>query len=482
MSLVTRCPECVTAYRVSQAQLDARGGRVRCGRCGEVFDAVACAEEPAVPAQVGLPPHGGDEAPQDEPPVRAEAPALVPPPDRSPMDPAPAGDALVADASHTGTDSDSVSPAAGESPEPPAWPSEVAADRAGRDANDSAPSGTDPAGASEAPADAERPEWKAAEDRSEARAETKWPEWTAAEDRSESTAETKRPEWTAAEDRTETKAATERPEWAEAADQFESNAQTERPEWTAASFESGSPTATAPPAPGEPEATSREAHAATPGEPSEDDTRPADAPSRQLVGDAAPAAWLAGIPPQDETQQQPASAGGGTGQAAAYEFGPPSRPRPARAWWLAGSLLVLALAAQAVFFLRGPIALLWPQAKPLLVTACGTLGCEVPLPRRADMVSIEHSDLQADPARPGVMVLTATLRNRAPFPQDFPALELTLTNRLDQPLARRVIEPRDYLARLAPEGFGASSESQVRLPMNAASVGASGYRLYLFYP
>ena len=98
------------------------------------------------------------------------------------------------------------------------------------------------------------------------------------------------------------------------------------------------------------------------------------------------------------------------------------------------------------------------------------------------MVSIENSDLQADPDRPGVMVLTATLRNRAVFPQDYPALELTLTNDLDQPLARRVILPNQYLVAVPPEGFAASSEKQVRLPLEAAGVQASGYRLYLFYP
>ena len=41
MSLVTRCPECSTAFRVLPAQLSARAGRVRCGKCAKVFDGVA---------------------------------------------------------------------------------------------------------------------------------------------------------------------------------------------------------------------------------------------------------------------------------------------------------------------------------------------------------------------------------------------------------------------------------------------------------
>src|SRR3954469_22270345 len=41
VSLVTRCRVCATAFRVQRAQLEARGGRVRCGKCGTVFDGVA---------------------------------------------------------------------------------------------------------------------------------------------------------------------------------------------------------------------------------------------------------------------------------------------------------------------------------------------------------------------------------------------------------------------------------------------------------
>lgn len=38
MSLVTRCPRCKTLFRVLPAQLQARAGQVRCGRCMHAFD------------------------------------------------------------------------------------------------------------------------------------------------------------------------------------------------------------------------------------------------------------------------------------------------------------------------------------------------------------------------------------------------------------------------------------------------------------
>lgn len=39
MSLVTSCPQCLTAFRVTHDQLAAREGKVRCGECQYIFDA-----------------------------------------------------------------------------------------------------------------------------------------------------------------------------------------------------------------------------------------------------------------------------------------------------------------------------------------------------------------------------------------------------------------------------------------------------------
>ena len=120
----------------------------------------------------------------------------------------------------------------------------------------------------------------------------------------------------------------------------------------------------------------------------------------------------------------------------------------------------------------------------MLAELCANLACDVPLPRRAELISIESSDLQADPANPSVMVLTATLRNRAVFAQSLPSLELTLTDSQDQLLARRVLAVQDYLDRgtSIEAGFQGNSELPVKVYMEASSLKATGYRLYLFFP
>lgn len=175
--------------------------------------------------------------------------------------------------------------------------------------------------------------------------------------------------------------------------------------------------------------------------------------------------------------------------AGAFDFGPiaaSDTAKHARRWpWLLGALLLLlVLLAQAAYFYRSTIIVLFPQAKPHALALCAILGCDLPLPRRIKLMSIEASDLQADTTNPNVMVLTATLKNRAIFDQQLPLLELTLTDAQDQPVVRRVLTPQDYLGKAANAraGFAANSEIAIKVFIEGSQVKATGYRLYLFYP
>ncbi len=169
-----------------------------------------------------------------------------------------------------------------------------------------------------------------------------------------------------------------------------------------------------------------------------------------------------------------------------FEFGPRPRSRSRLAtalWVLACGVAAALLAGQAAYAYRGELALLWPGSRPWLAAACRELRCTIPLPQHADLISLEFSELAAERGVPGVLTLSAVLRNRARFAQALPALELTLTDAQDRPLARRVLAPADYLgARAAREPvFAAGSEANFRLHIDAAGLGASGYRLYVFY-
>lgn len=153
-------------------------------------------------------------------------------------------------------------------------------------------------------------------------------------------------------------------------------------------------------------------------------------------------------------------------------------------WAVAASLLSLVLLAQAAYFFRVELAARLPGLKPALIGYCKLLGCSVPLPQKTDLMSIESSDLEADPDHVNQITLNALLRNHASYAQAYPNLELTLNDTQDKPLARRIFKPRDYLPPQENEQTGLlpNRELSIRLYLYTADLRPTGYRLVLHYP
>ncbi len=249
----------------------------------------------------------------------------------------------------------------------------------------------------------------------------------------------------------------------------------------------GSQPATAsPPAPRSPSGTASPdvpaGRAALPGDPGADGSPPrpsalaepvthepfARLPAQPPARPAGPAAV-----PRAEAEPQPGSS-----------LEAPAPRRRSGAWAFVALLLCVSAGLQGAYFLRAELAARVPVLRPWLEQACAPLGCDVPLPRATDQLSIEGSDLQAlDPARPGRILLTATIRNRAPFVQAWPMLELTLTNARDQVGIRRIFSAAEYLAPALPgPGIGPGAEATVKMRLDAKELQPAGYRLYLFHP
>jgi predicted Zn finger-like uncharacterized protein len=145
---------------------------------------------------------------------------------------------------------------------------------------------------------------------------------------------------------------------------------------------------------------------------------------------------------------------------------------------LAAALLLVGLLAQTAYAWRVELVRRVPDAG----AAFELLGIEVPLSGDTELISIESSDLQSEQGR-GLLVLNALLRNRAAYAQEWPLLELTLTDTADTVIARRVLAAKDYLPPGADlSAFPPGSEAPVRIWLDAKGLGAGGYRLFVFYP
>lgn len=151
--------------------------------------------------------------------------------------------------------------------------------------------------------------------------------------------------------------------------------------------------------------------------------------------------------------------------------------------WMAVPVLVLLLLGQLVYFLRNPLLASHPGLRPLLSSVCDVLRCQLGLPQNIEKIKILGSDLQAEPGNGKRLTLVLTLANQARYAQAWPMLQLSLTDTMDKPLARRVFAPSEYLNRpgMLAAGIPALSETPLSLHLETREVNASGFRVEVFY-
>ncbi|MDR2196137.1 MAG: zinc-ribbon and DUF3426 domain-containing protein [Gallionellaceae bacterium] len=162
----------------------------------------------------------------------------------------------------------------------------------------------------------------------------------------------------------------------------------------------------------------------------------------------------------------------------------PPKEKPHWLWAVGCVLLLLLLTAQLAYFYRIDIAARYPSLKPALTSYCQLLKCDIPLPRHAELMTLDSSSLEIDPAASNIVNLETLLHNHAPYPQAWPDIELTLTDAHGTLMARRAFHPADYLqsGETGEAGLAAGGEFAIKLRMDTADIGAAGYRLLLFYP
>jgi hypothetical protein len=178
-----------------------------------------------------------------------------------------------------------------------------------------------------------------------------------------------------------------------------------------------------------------------------------------------------------------------TNAQAPYKYSPvapapqPVSP-PSRAWgflaFLAGAVLLL----QVIYMWRSEIVSRYPDLRPPLAAACDAAGCTLPWGRNQSALKVESSDLIEELNRRGRFLLTATIANRAPVIQDYPHIEVSLTDTGNQTLVRRVLSPAQYLGRPPERGEGMepNSVTQINVRLESTAANAAGYHVELFYP
>lgn len=141
------------------------------------------------------------------------------------------------------------------------------------------------------------------------------------------------------------------------------------------------------------------------------------------------------------------------------------------------ALLLLQVAVQE----RDRLAAFAPALKPWLVQLCEPIGCEIALFQHIEAVEIVSTELVR--AKDGTYRFELGLRNNGVFPVAMPAVELSLTDRTGDAVVRRVVLPDDWGD--APTELPPISEMGLTLKMslvNPDELRMEGFRAVVFYP
>ena len=168
-------------------------------------------------------------------------------------------------------------------------------------------------------------------------------------------------------------------------------------------------------------------------------------------------------PPASEPEPAPAAA---TTASTGPAFAAPTAAGRGRWRWPLIALLALLLGLQILLADRARLAA-DPGWRPVVENLCGALGCT--LPAWHEPTAFLMLDRQIRPAdTPGALRVQATFRNDARWAQDWPALQLALSDADGRVLGSAVFTPEQYLGaapatRLAP-GQSAQASFLVREP------------------
>jgi len=168
------------------------------------------------------------------------------------------------------------------------------------------------------------------------------------------------------------------------------------------------------------------------------DEWPAGEPCRPESGPGVtlPVLEPAPVAAAPKTEEAPGPA---TGEAEA-----PARNNHLLAWRVATVLLALATVANLGWTFREPL-LNNPRISAWFNEGNETRVDEHGLFRDPQKIQLVSRDMHTHPTRSGILVLSLTFVNLAPRNQVFPELEVTLTDASNQPVARRRLQPAEYL-------------------------------------
>lgn len=123
----------------------------------------------------------------------------------------------------------------------------------------------------------------------------------------------------------------------------------------------------------------------------------------------------------------------------------PAPPRRTGRWIAACVVLTLCLGVQLAWAKRKALTAN-PATRPWLAQACELFGCTLPPVRDLARLQLLSRDVRPHPNVPDALLISATVRNNAPFTQPYPVVSITLSDLDENRIAMRRFRPSEYIA------------------------------------
>jgi predicted Zn finger-like uncharacterized protein len=148
-------------------------------------------------------------------------------------------------------------------------------------------------------------------------------------------------------------------------------------------------------------------------------------------------------------------------------------------WWLSAAIVLLLLLLAQVVHQNRP----WFVARaegPLgaVVRALyGALGSPLPEPASLSAYQLRQWGVSGDPDAQGTLRLRASILNAAAGLQPYPLLRVTLADRFGKSIAKRDFEPGEYMGRPAPRLLGPGERADATLDILDPGKNAEGFEI-----
>ncbi len=151
----------------------------------------------------------------------------------------------------------------------------------------------------------------------------------------------------------------------------------------------------------------------------------------------------------------------------------PSRKPMLRVLWVGAALVLTVVIALNLFrFFQQPVLDL-----PWLQSTLTRLGVKQappqPVFRAPEQIELLSRELKAHPFRPGVLLLTATIVNRADRSQPYPDIDVTLLDINGRKLNQSLFKPGDYLSHSSELRTGMKPQAQLTFSLDMLDPGDS---------